>query len=480
MVFMPQTDAASTARGQQQAALAAVIHEQATSKDLGDLLTKARKELLELDGGLDVPRRVVELAEKAYNKTNKIPADLATQKAKLSTEAYNIWAKARAEDDFSAFQGIFSECIEVAREIATVQQTDQDRANGKPLYATMLDEYEVGMDPKRIVEIFETIQSALVPLIEKVLGPDATPPDTSALRGDFPIDQQEALNKELVRAIGFDDSQGRIDVSVHPFTSAVSGPADVRITSRFRTDEWYQGLAGSIHEGGHALYEQHLETSGLPVDSALSMGMHESQSLFWERHIGLSLPYWKFAGPKVNDHLNTSHTPEELYGAVNAAQRSLIRVEADELTYPLHVILRYGIERDFVEGRLDVKDLPQRWTEDMKKLLGVESVPSNAEGCLQDVHWSMMAYGYFPTYLIGAATAAQLAHYCAQQVPDFEGKVAKGEFTEIREWLTDKVHRHGSRYSSLDAHLEAQLGEPLNPKYFVDYLTDKYTSLYQC
>jgi len=208
------------------------------------------------------------------------------------------------------------------------------------------------------------------------------------------------------------------------------------------------------------------------------MGMHESQSLFWERHVGLSRPFWKYAAPIVNEKLGADHTAEEYYGAVNAASRSFIRVEADELTYPLHIILRYEIERDFVQGKLDVNDIPKRWNDDFERLLGLK-VPSDAKGCLQDIHWSMLAYGYFPTYLIGSATAAQLAHYCRRDVPDFDAKIERGEFGEIKAWLTEKVHRHGKFYKSLDEHLEAQLGEKLNPAYFIEYLTNKYTEIYQ-
>jgi Zn-dependent M32 family carboxypeptidase len=241
----------------------------------------------------------------------------------------------------------------------------------------------------------------------------------------------------------------------------------------------YQGLAGSIHEGGHAIYEQNLVSSALSIDSAFTMGTHESQSLFWERHIGLSKSFWKFATPLLHEIFDDyDYSSEEVYGAVNAASKSLIRVEADELTYPLHVILRYNIEKDVFSGNLAVSDINKRWNDDMKQLLDTE-VPSDDKGCLQDVHWSALAFGYFPTYLIGAIAAAQLFHYCEQDIADLDQKVERGEFHEIKEWLTNKVHRHGKRYESLDALLEDQLGEALNPNYFIDYLTQKYTDLYQ-
>jgi carboxypeptidase Taq len=206
---------------------------------------------------------------------------------------------------------------------------------------------------------------------------------------------------------------------------------------------------------------------------------HESQSLFWERHIGLSKSFWEFATPRLQAEFeNFEYAPQEIYEAVNAVSPSLIRVEADELTYPLHVILRYRLETGVIEGDLDVSDIPRVWKEEMKSLLNV-SVPSDAQGCLQDVHWSAFAFGYFPTYLIGAATAAQLEHYCRKEFPDLDERIEQGEFQEIKAWLTDKIHRHGKRYPSLDAMLEDQLGEPLSPKYFIDYLTEKYTDIYK-
>jgi carboxypeptidase Taq len=342
----------------------------------------------------------------------------------------------------------------------------------------MLDEFEVGMSQSRIDEIFDEVQSTLVPLIAEVLA-SKNAPSSEPLEGTFDVSKQQELSEKLVTAIGFDRNNGRIDVSVHPFTSSISA-SDVRITSRFRQDEWYQGLAGTIHEGGHAIYEQNLVPSALSIDSALSMGTHESQSLFWERHIGLSKPFWKFAYPLLKD-LDGSferYSPEEVYGAVNRVSQSFIRVEADELTYPLHVILRYNIEKDVISGKLNVEDISSRWNYDMKKLLNIE-VPSDDKGALQDVHWSGLAFGYFPTYLLGAIAAAQLFHYCQKDLPDLETKIENGEFEPMKAWLKSKIHKHGRRYQSLDAMLEDQLGEALNPKYFIDYLTSKYTDLYK-
>mmetsp|Transcript_15981 Transcript_15981/g.33794 ORF Transcript_15981/g.33794 Transcript_15981/m.33794 type:complete len:359 (-) Transcript_15981:165-1241(-) len=306
----------------------------------------------------------------------------------------------------------------------------------------------------------------------------------------FPVESQKHLSKTLVTTLGYDTTHGRIDTAVHPFTTSFS-PYDVRITSRFNTKEWFQGLMGTIHEGGHAMYEQSLGDSDTSLDTALSMGVHESQSLFWERHIGKGKGFWKFAGGMARDAFANAnnngeavegfekYTDEDLYKAVNGVKfDNLIRVDADELTYPLHVILRYNIERDVVEGTLKVEDIPRRWKDDMKSLLDVD-VPNDTKGALQDIHWSMMAIGYFPTYLLGAMMAAQLYHYCQLEIPDLEERIERGEFTAVKEWLRRKVHMHGKRYKSLDELLEGEVGEKLNAEYFIRYLQDKYGELYQ-
>lgn len=468
MVFMPMNEHTSAERGKQSAALAAVIHEKSIQPKLGQLIAQAQPTDPEQS-------RVVELARKEYEKKIRVPTELAARKAQLSSKSYQAWTEARALNDFSKFQAPLGECIATAIEVANCYKTSED---SRSVYAILLDNYEVGMNPARIDHIFDRIKAALVPLIEKVLGPDATTPSQEPLKGKFDLEKQKELCQIIVKRMGFDDANGRIDVSVHPFTMSMN-PSDVRITSRFREDEWYQGLAATMHEGGHAIYEQNLNRASRPIDEALSMGMHESQSLFWERHIGLSKDFWEFAAPIVHEKFGTNHSPEALYAAVNYAEKSFIRVEADELTYPLHVILRYEIERDFIQGNLNVEDIPSRWNSDFKNLLGLE-VPSDDKGCLQDIHWSMLAYGYFPTYLLGAAVAAQLAHYCVKDIPNMSEMVKKGEFSEIKAWLTEKIHKHGKRYKSLDDHLEAELGEKLNPSYYIDYLTEKYTALYKC
>ena len=467
LVFMPPT--ASPERGQQLGVLASILHEKKTDPSLLKLLETANPPTKDA-------KRLIEIELKQFKQNQQIPSSLASKAAALSSSAYSDWVKAKEAKDYTMFQDTLKDCFDTSMEIAKAKMSiNQDVTS---LYDQMLDEFEVGMSSKRIDEIFSTVETALVPLIQNVLKSPKKPSDTP-LKGKFPIDKQKQLSEKLVTSIGFNPNHGRIDVSVHPFTSTMSSN-DVRITSRFREDEWYQGLAGTIHEGGHAIYEQNLPSSSLSIDTPLSMGAHESQSLFWERHIGLSKPFWKFAYPHMIelDESFKKYSPEDLYGAVNRVSQSLIRVEADELTYPLHVILRYNIEKDVIDGTQDITKLSERWNDDMKTLLNID-VPSDDRGVLQDVHWSALAFGYFPTYLLGAITAAQLYHHCSQDIPDIESKIENGDFGPIKEWLNEKIHRHGRRYTSLDEMLEDQVGEPLNPTYFIDYLTTKYTELYQ-
>lgn len=472
MVFMP--DAASAARGAQLAALASVIHEKATEPTLAQLIAQAQEEFSASPPTDDEQHKVVALAKETYDKKVRIPPELEAKRAALSASAYAAWHQARSKNDFASFAPVLQDCVETAIESA---QAIRAADTSKALYTVMLNEFERGMEATRIEEIFAEIETALVPLLQRVLA-SPNQPNTECLTGSFDIDAQKKLSQHIVKAIGFDETHGRIDVSVHPFSMSFS-PNDVRITSRFNATEWYQGLAASIHESGHAMYEQNLGNSSTEIDTHLSMGCHESQSLFWERHVGLSKPFWQWASPLLKEYLGVDATPEQCYKAVNAVAPGLIRVQADELTYPLHVILRYRIEREMMEGRLPVVDVPSRWNRDMKTLLNVD-VPNDAQGCLQDIHWSSLAIGYFPTYLLGSATAAQLAHYCKNDIKDFDEKIATGEFAPIKAWLKDKIHRHGRRYASLDALLEDQVGEKLNPKYFIDYLTKKYSDIYQC
>jgi carboxypeptidase Taq len=494
LVFMPSK--AANPRGSQLAAMATIIHEKSTHPDLDRYIRDAERELSSActTDGINERQIVVQLAREEYNKLVCIPATLQAKRAMLSCTAHTAWVQARSSNNFSFFAPTLQECFDVSSETAQaimVQAIDSPSSLNASQYSVLINEYERGMTVERIDSLFSEIQSALVPFLRTVLTSASYQQQCVSddiddlLNGPncrFPIAQQQALSQQIVTALGYDLSRGRIDVSVHPFSQSLC-PADVRITSRFKDTEWYQGLAGSIHEAGHAMYEQNLVSNPESVnitlaDTYLSMGCHESQSLFWERHVSLSKSFWKWASPKVSEAFGMNNIGwEQFYCAVNRVSPGLIRVTADELTYPLHVILRFQIERDLIEGELAVSDIPTRWNSGMQQLLNI-TVPSDSEGCLQDVHWSSLAIGYFPTYLIGSAAAAQLAFYCRRDLPDFDELIEHGNFVPIKEWLTKKVHRHGRRYSSLDSLFTDQLGEALNPKYYISYLTEKYTDIY--
>jgi len=461
MVTMPQTDAHHESRGAQSAALAGIVHEKSTDPAIGTLLDSIDPATL-----TEPQQANYRLMKKQFTLTSKIPQELSERRAKLEADAYVSWTKARASSNFSLFSPTLAKCFTTAVEIAKLKDPAADP------YTTMLDEYEVGMSEGRIFDMFSTVRAELVPLIKQVLASPLAPA-TACIAGSFPLPQQKILNDKVTDWCGF---KGRQDVSVHPFTTSFSA-SDVRITSRFDSAEFYQGLAGTVHETGHALYEGALGKEPLAVNAALSMGTHESQSLFWERHVGLSSQFWARWGQEARTTLGVDASDADLYGAVNAVKQSFIRVEADELTYPLHVILRTEIERDIVNGKMTVEQLPDVWNRKMKEMLDVD-VPDDAKGCLQDVHWSGLAIGYFPTYLLGAICAAQLSHYIRLDL-DVDSLVKEGDSAPIHAWLNDKVWRHGSAYESMDALLEAQLGERLNEKYFIEYLKSKYSDLYK-
>jgi carboxypeptidase Taq len=399
-VFMSSSERTSLARGKQLAVLATIAHEKATDPQLGKLIDQATADLQQLSStcpndptnneDLTTAKRILELEKRSFTKSTCIPVELAAHKASLEASAYSAWVKARETDDFASFAPSLKDCFDTAKKIAELQRGDNKDIG---LYSQMLDEFEMGMPEERIDALFQEVQDALVPFIAKIRGSENAP-SLEPLKGSFPIDAQKSVSQKIVKAIGFDESHGRIDVSVHPFTMSLSN-ADVRITSRFSESEWYQGLAGSVHEAGHAMYEQHLGDSDLGLDSALSMGVHESQSLFWERHVGLSRPFYRWARPILTEAFGKDdkfdYSAEEIYNAVNGVdfENNLIRVEADELNYPLHVILRYNIERAVVAGELDVNDIPAEWNKSMKEFFAID-VPNDTKGCLQDIHWSCL------------------------------------------------------------------------------------------
>lgn len=465
-------------RSKQMEALAGVLHDKRTSKELGALLEKMQNDKdaqsndkHELD---DWEQAVVREAQRDYKKHSSVPKELAQREAKLATEGYDIWVKARKDNDFKAFAPVLTQWIDLRKEQCKYIDSS------KEVYDVCLDMHERGLSASRIDEIFEQVKKDLIPLIQKIKQKEG--PDRSFLEGKFDVKTQIELNHELAKMLGFDMECGRLDASVHPFTQEIH-PTDVRMTTRFKDDDIMEGITGTIHETGHSLYEQgrNKEYANLPVSKALSMGIHESQSLLWERMVGLGLPFWKFFSPTVKNHfpqIPASTTPEQFFKGINQVKASLIRVEADEVTYPLHIILRHEIESGLLKGTIKVEDLPAIWNSKMEEYLGILP-PNDSEGVLQDTHWACGLFGYFPTYALGAIYASQFYHQAIKEIPDLEESISKGNFANLKGWLNHKIHIKGSLIPSGDLLTKQVTGQPLNPKIFTGYLNDKYSHLYQ-
>ena len=475
MVMLPAGSSGS--RGDQKTVLAGVVFDKKTDPKLGEALEKLREPAAQNELN-PVERAVVRDASKSFKRISSLPKALAQREAALETEAYNSWVEARTASDFSKFEPSLREWVELSK-----QKAKYIDSSAVP-YDVLLDAFEKGMSSQRLDEVFTQLREGLVPLIAEIKQ-RGTAPDASWLNGKYDLDQQAKLCNQVALDLGFDLQKGRLDKSVHPFTGGAH-PTDVRMTTRFKEDDLTEGLTGAVHETGHALYEQGRnladEWKDLPVNVALSMGVHESQSLLWERMVALGRPFQHYLLPKIREFFPTfsdKATPESLYQAQNVLRDpSLIRVEADELTYSLHVVLRYEIEKGLIDGTIDAASVPQIWNDKMQSYLGVLP-PNDAKGALQDVHWSGGAIGYFPTYTLGAIAAAQIFATAQERLPGLDEQLAKGEFAPLREWLRKNVHERGSFCASADELMLEVTGKPLDAAIYVDYLTKKFRELYK-
>lgn len=473
--MMPSGSAES--RGRQKAALAGVAHEKATSEKLGKAIEKCEAVMDQLSDAY--AKANVRDARKSYEERTKVPKNVMMEREEAETAGYAAWITARKNDDWASFAPVMKNGLRISKLYA--QQT---RPGMEP-YDAAIDMYERGMTAARLQEVFNEIAPPLRDLLDKVTkAKKSAPPIHDILKGgdSWDVSAQAKLCRRIAEMLTFDFDKGRIDVSAHPFTGG-AGPLDTRITTRYSAEKPFEGIMGTVHEVGHGLYEQGRNEKhfGLPVSEALSMGSHESQSLFWERMVAQGEPFWSSVLPLVHDELPFTKglNGSDFAYAVNQVDKSgLIRVDADELSYPFHVIVRFEIERGLFDGSIDVDDLPSVWNAKMKKYFDVD-VPDNARGCLQDVHWPSLAYGYFPSYTLGAMVAAQLYAYMDRKaLPGMEKRISEGQFGEIKEFLNTKFHVLGSLHTSLDELLIAVTGEPLKSKYFIEYLTNKYTKIY--
>ncbi|HRD55628.1 MAG TPA: carboxypeptidase M32 [Parachlamydiaceae bacterium] len=470
--MMPED--AAVIRGEQLEALSGIIHEAKTSSSYKAALAK----LVDLKTGkilndhLSKEQKAAVLAwRRDYLKEVALPKAFVEEFAKLTSQSVIVWQQAKKENAFHHFSPFLDRIVAMNR-----KKADLLGYKDHP-YDALLDCFEPDISTKEIATLFTELKGFLTPFIKKIIKKE--PAENKFLFGKFSESKQLAFGETLLKSIGYEMSKGRLDLSAHPFSSS-SHPTDSRVTTRIHPSGLMSNILSVLHEGGHALYEMGLPAHhyGSPLCEAVSLGIHESQSRFFETRIGLSKPFWQYFLPLLKKTFKgklEKISLSDFYKAINHVKPSLIRIEADEVTYNLHIVLRFELEKALIEGSLKVRDLPEAWNAKMKELLGV-TPKTNAEGCLQDIHWAMGAFGYFPTYTLGNLYASHLFLGFEKAHQDWESQVASGNLSFIKEWLSKHVYRYGREFSSEEL-LKKATGKKLSTKAFIDYLTDKYSAL---
>ncbi|WP_256533641.1 carboxypeptidase M32 [Halovivax cerinus] len=457
------------ARADQFGAVSAAGNDVLAAAETGDLIERIEEAEANGEATLDEDQRaVVREIRREYDRTATVPNDLASDLSAYRTESRGIWEAAKAADDYDAFAPRLDGLVELERERSAAIDPDRDP------YEVQYEDSQHYLALDRVEDIFDELREHLVPLIERIRTDGRELPEIPA--GTYDEATQDDLCREVLTTLGFDWDRGRLDTAPHPFHASTQ--FDARVTTRYDESNPLAGLTAAIHEFGHASYQLGLpqDAYGTPLGESRS-GIHESQSRFWENHVGRTKPFWELFLPTVTEHFPSLSelTADEAYAAVNRIHpENLIRVEADELTYHMHIILRCEIDSALVRGELDVEDVPEVWNDKMEEYLGVRP-ETDAEGCLQDIHWSM-GLASFHGYTIGSVLAAQL-NAAVREDLDVDGLVREGEFDPIREWMGEHVHRHGQRYPT-DELIEVATGEPLTAEYFLDYVDEKFTELY--
>jgi carboxypeptidase Taq len=462
-------------RSKQMSQIAKLAHQWGTDPRIGELIAEceADKELTS-DPSSDAGANLREL-RKRYDRATKLPDDLVAERAQTRAIATHHWQEARQKADFDLFHPWLEKNIALARRTAECYGW----ADGEEPWDALAEGYESGMRAKGVEEVFTPLRDQLQALIADLVAGPKTPSSEFA-KVKLPIDAQKAFVRDVIDAMGFDFSRGRIDDSTHPFCGGTCVD-DVRLTNRFRDDGLVDSLGGGMHEAGHGLYEQGLpaEHDLTPLGSAVSLGIHESQSRMWENFVGRSEAFWRWAHPRVQETFGSAvaHlSGRDMYEAMNQVEPSFIRVEADEATYNLHIMVRFELERVLMNGELDAKDLPLEWNRRYKEYLGVD-VSNDALGCLQDIHWSGGSFGYFPTYTLGNLYAAQIFEKVLDDIPTLYDSFAKGDFSPLKTWLNENIHTHGSRYEAAEL-CERATSEPLSAEPLLRHLEGKLRPLY--
>jgi carboxypeptidase Taq len=455
----------SRARGEAMAELSVFMHELLTDKRLGGVFDAAQQESLN-----DVEQANLTEMRRAWQQATLLPASLVEAKSLAGSRCEHAWRQQRPANDWQGFAANLKEVVKLSREEAQLRAD----ALGVSRYDALLDVFEPGMTSAQLDQTFGDLKSWLPELLQKVVAKQQQHPVTPPV-GPFAIESQKQLGLSLMGTLGFDFNHGRLDVSAHPFCGGV--PEDVRITTRYNENEFLSAMMGVIHETGHARYEQNLpqQWRGQPVAHARSTAMHESQSLFMEMQLGRSREFLQRIQPQVIALMGDQPAlaSDNFIRLTQRVKPGLIRVDADELSYPAHVILRYEIERALIEGEIEVDDIPALWDEKMQNALGIDTRGNYRDGCMQDIHWTDGAFGYFPTYTLGAMYAAQLFQAVKRAIPQVSELILQGDLQPVFDWLQQNIWQHGSRFLTGQLLLNAT-GETLNPHYFRQHLEQRY------
>lgn len=462
---------AAEARAHQIATLRQLAHEQFTSQEIGDMLREAQVSLNGADP-LDDDAAMIRVALKDYEKALKLPGDLVAEMARTVSQGKQAWKEARETNTFATFAPLLERLIAL-----NIQKAEAFGYDEKA-YDALLDEYEPGMKTAEVEQIFASLREDLVPLVQKIK--ESAQPDNSFLFEHFDHQKQWDFGVDVIKDFGYDFDCGRQDVSAHPFTTSFS-ITDVRLTTRIHENYFPTGLFGTLHEAGHGLYEQgiSLDLNRTPLADGTSLGMHESQSRLWENLVGRSYGFWTHYYPKLQAQFPERLADKSLdtfYRAINKVSPSLIRVEADEVTYNLHIMLRFQLENALIAGDMQVQDLPEAWNATMQDYLGLKP-DSDSNGVLQDIHWSLGVFGYFPTYALGNLMSTQLFNQIRKDVTDIDHQIATGHFEELLTWLRTHVHHYGRKLTASEI-LKRATGESLRSESWVAYVEEKYSAIY--